>query len=189
MSYTIGNMGGMQREMLLAQVLGGQMGGGATEQTMNDGQPIPFEALAPAQGQSPLGGPLQSAPVTPTTTDLILRGGYTNMYGTDIGGSFNPTTGRVEADATFPIGDYRNGYYAGGNVFYTPGGDRGAGIKFGRNRPDGGNKFGFDFGVEQRRRNPAAGTLGVPAGLIPGTQTGVPGLFPGAQPPNPMVGR
>ena len=31
MSYTIGNMGGMQREMLLAQVLGGQMGGGATE--------------------------------------------------------------------------------------------------------------------------------------------------------------
>ena len=187
-------MGGMQREMLLAQVLGGQMGGGATEQTMNDGQPIPFEALAPAAGQSPLGGPLQSAPVTPSTTELILRGGYTNMYGTDIGGSFNPTTGRVEADATFPIGDYRDGYYGGGNIFYTPGGDRGVGIKFGRKLPDGGNKFGFEAGVEQRRRTPAgvlngAGALSIPPGFVPGTQSPVPGLFPGAQPPNPMVGR
>jgi len=60
-----------------------------------------------------------------TQQNLRIKAGYTNQYGTDIGGSFTPDKSAFEAHANFPLGAYENGTNFGVTGFVRPGGPAG----------------------------------------------------------------
>jgi len=97
--------------------------------------------LTEPNGMSILGGTL--APTQPQgtyTTPLRVEAGYSNIYGTNVTGSYDQSTGKIGVEAGFPIGPAENGFRVTGNASTTlPQGDRPAGYSFG---------FGFE------KRNP-----------------------------------
>jgi len=68
-----------------------------------------------------LGGPMSSGPAATYTTDIPLKAGYRNIYGTNIGIGYEPNTGAIKGNATIPIGAAEKGYRLGVEGSYTPG--------------------------------------------------------------------
>jgi hypothetical protein len=118
------------------------------------------------------------------TPPMRLGAGYRNMYGTDVGVSFDPTTQSVEGRAVIPVGDARRGLMfeaRGGydgrtqapsgfvgfrkkNVSSDPGI---AAQQLGLNDP---NRDKYSYGVSLNE-----GPGGMSGGMMPG--------FPGGMPP------
>jgi hypothetical protein len=96
---------------------------------------IPLEALegtlSPEQlkqegsqgGMMPpgFGGPITGGPTPTYVTDIPIKAGYRNIYGTNINATYNPTTGAISGGATIPIGAAEKGYKIGVEGSYQPG--------------------------------------------------------------------
>lgn len=82
------------------------------------GAPFPMGGLTSPRNPPPLDYQTQQ--------NLRIKGGYTNQYGTDIGGSFTPDKSALEAHANFPLGAYERGTNLGVSGFVRPGGPAGA---------------------------------------------------------------
>jgi hypothetical protein len=82
------------------------------------GAPFPMTGISSSRNLPPLDYQTQQ--------NLRMKAGYTNQYGTDIGGSFTPNKGALEAHANFPIGAYEHGNNFGVSGFVRPGGPAGA---------------------------------------------------------------
>lgn len=67
------------------------------------------------------GGPITAGPTPTYVTDIPIKAGYRNIYGTNINATYNPTTGAVSGGATIPIGAAEKGYKIGVEGSYQPG--------------------------------------------------------------------
>ena len=185
---------------------------------------IPFEALegAPSDAEmrsgaserhlDPFFAPV--VPVAPTpkhVTDIPLKAGYRNIYGTELDATFNPTTGFVKGSAQIPIGAAEKGHRIGIEGYYSgkdplmPGSKPGFGgmIRYTkRNEIDprtysapGQEKYAFEAGFGNQQRTtfepamntvPRRGPYPYPGhgGMHPGMMQGMPpGMSGGAMLP------
>ena len=119
----------------------------------------------------PLGGPMETnIPPTTYVTDIPIKAEYSNIYGTNVNATYNPTTGAVSGGATVPIGAAERGYRFGVEGSYVPGimdadgitpppGYSGM-IRFSKTNPvnpsvyerPGAEKFNFGLGVDATPR-------------------------------------
>ena len=67
------------------------------------------------------GGPITGGPAPKYVTDIPIKAGYRNIYGTNVHAIYNPTTGAVSGGATIPIGAAEKGYKIGVEGSYNPG--------------------------------------------------------------------
>ena len=152
-----------------------------------------------------LGAPITAPPRPSYVTDIPIKAGYRNIYGTDVNATYNPTTGAVGAEATIPIGKAENGYRIGVEGSYNPGlmdsdgitppdGYSGM-IRFSRHNPvkpetfeeEGAEKFAIYGGFDMKpRRVPPQRSLPVDLQVSPGPGAMPPGaLGPGVPSPVP----
>jgi|TARA_R100000084_G_scaffold97435_1_gene51380 hypothetical protein len=136
------------------------------------------------------GGPITGGPQPKYVTDLPIKASYTNIYGTNIGGEYNPTTGDISGQVVVPIGQAEKGYRIGVQGNYNPGrmdaygmkqpAGFGGMIRFSKSNPvnpnryetAGAEKYAIQVGVDGRpRRVPPQ--MAIPIEL-PGAS---PGLF------------
>ena len=137
------------------------------------------------------GGPITGGPEPKYVTDIPIKAGYRNIYGTNINATYNPTTGAVSGGATIPIGAAEKGYKIGVEGSYDPGLMDAQGLtppagysgmlRFSKTNPvnpevferPGAEKYSIEVGVDGRpRRVPPQ--MRVPVEVQPG-----PGMFQG----------
>ena len=139
-------------------------------------------------------GPIEIERPQPTyVTDLPIKAGYRNIYGTNIGATYNPTTGGIKGNATIPIGPAERGYKIGVEGYYNPGqkdyqgitppAGYGGMIRFSRTNPvdpkvfeaPGAEKYSIELGIDgkPRRVPPHMPMLGGP---MPMPMPGPPGM-------------
>ena len=162
-------------------------------------QPItPLPAFPPG-GAGALGGGMSMGfnPMGMPPPPLNLGIGYSNVYGTDINASVDPTTQSIRGSATIPIGDARNALYLEASGAYNantrqPEGFLGfrkrnvsndpstAALQLGLNDP---NRDKYSYGVHLNKQPPGMQLMGMPMGM----PTGMPPMgMPTGMPPMGM---
>jgi hypothetical protein len=107
----VGNMDGMRPSMPMEIPLE------ALEGTLS-----PEELKQEGFKESNILEPIEIERPQPTyVTDIPIKAGYRNIYGTNIGATYNPTTGGIKGNATIPIGPAEKGYKIGVEGYYNPG--------------------------------------------------------------------
>lgn len=161
------------------------------------------EALSQIGGGSPPGlpagfdAPITAAPTRTYTTDLPIKAGYRNIYGTDVGATVDINSGAIKGHAHIPIGKAENGHLIGVEGSYTPGQLDSMGIQqppgfsgmiryTKRNKIDpkkfaeeGAEKYNIELGIQgnprlvpPERQIPVQVTPNLPPGLPPGLTPG-----------------
>jgi hypothetical protein len=101
----------------------GNMDGIPLEALQGTSSPEKLKREGLGKGPMPPGfGPISSEVPEPRyVTDIPIKAGYRNIYGTDINATYNPTTGAISGGATIPIGAAEKGYKVGVEGSYNPG--------------------------------------------------------------------
>ena len=152
-------------------------------------------------GASGLGGGMSMGfnPMGMPPPPLNLGIGYSNIYGTDINASIDPTTQSIRGSATIPIGDARRGLYLEASGAYNantrqPEGFLGfrkrnvsndpgtAALELGLNDP---NRDKYSYGVHLNKQPTGMPMMGMPMGM----PTGMPplGMPPIGMPPYQQI--
>jgi len=159
----VGNMDGIPLEAL--------QGTNSPEQLKQEG--MYGGNMPPGGGMMPpgFGGPITGGPQPKYVTDLPIKASYRNIYGTNIGGEYNPTTGDISGQVVVPIGQAEKGYRIGVQGNYNPGrmdaygmkqpAGFGGMIRFSKSNPvnpeiqyeaPGAEKYSIQVGVDGRPR-------------------------------------
>jgi hypothetical protein len=160
-------------------------------------QPITPPPAFPPGGAGALGGEMSMGfnPMGMPPPPLNLGIGYSNVYGTDINASVDPTTQSIRGSATIPIGDARNALYLEASGAYNantrqPEGFLGfrkrnvssdpstAALQLGLDDP---NRDKYSYGVHLNKQPPQMPMMGMPTGMPTGMPMGMPMGMPTTQ--------
>ena len=166
-------------------------------------QPVSIPPARFPGGASSLGGEMSMgfSPMGMPPPPLNVGIGYSNVYGTDINASIDPTTQAIRGSATIPIGDARRGLYLEATGAYNantrqPEGFLGfrkrnvsndpgtAALELGLNNP---NRDKYSYGVNLNKQPTGMPMMGMPMMGMPG---GMPGGMPHMEmPPYQTISR